>query len=260
MAMNEINQRGADETHARGMTYGLLAWAWRYPSVETVSILCELLRRCLGPDAFGFHDPKTSAALESASSFLSQNFCDVPDLEATYSELFGHAVRGACPLYELEYGQAEIVQQAGELADIAGFYGAFGLESMPGSMERVDHVAVECEFMSVLCAKQASGMLTSDSEMVDICYDAERTFLREHLARWLPAICRRVAKSDSNGFYGRLALVGTAFVAAECQVFGITPGPEYVELRCTDPDADTEIQCGPAPAEQLVPLTVGGLR
>ncbi len=259
MRILEENQSAANEARARGMMYALLAWGWRYPDEEAVSTLSALLHRCLCPSAANYLDSNTTKALESASTFLQQKSFDVPGMDTSFSELFGHAVRGSCPLYELEYGQAEIVQQAGELADIAGFYGAFGLENTQGSMERVDHVAVECEFMSVLCVKQATGILSGDLGLVDACCDAQRTFLRDHLARWLPALGSKVAKADGDGIYGHLARVSTAFLASECQTFGVTPGPDYLELRRVDPNADAEIQCGPAPAEQLVPLTVGGL-
>ena len=259
MRILEKDQGAADGARARGMMYALLAWAWRYPEEETLSTLIALLRRCLSPGSFSSFDSNTRTALESVSSLLRGPNSARISLHARYSELFGHAVRGSCPLYELEYGQAEIVQQAGELADIAGFYSAFGLENTQGSMERVDHVSVECEFMSVLCAKQATGALSNNSDLLDACCDAQRTFLRDHLARWLPALGSRVSKADGDGIYGHLARLGTAFLASECQAFGITPGPDYLELRSVDPSADTEIQCGPAPAEQLVPLTVGGL-
>lgn len=239
--------------------YALLAWAWRYPEEETRSTLIDLLRHGLSPGPAGAFNSDTRTALKSLSKLLRGPNSALISLHARYSELFGHAVRGSCPLYELEYGQAEIVQQAGELADIAGFYGAFGLENAPGSMERVDHVSVECEFMSVLCAKYATGVLSNGADLMDACFDGQRMFLHDHLARWFFAFCSRVAKADGDGVYGCCARLGAAFLAGECHEFGITTGPEYLELHRADPHADTEIQCGPPAEEQLVPLTVGGL-
>lgn len=259
MMILEEAQTAADEARARGMMYALMAWGWRYPDDESVATLTALLRQCSSEGAANRLEANTTRALGEFTAVLVEKSHTHLSLETGYSELFGHAVRGSCPLYELEYGQAEIVQQAGELADIAGFYGAFGLEGMQGSMERVDHVAVECEFMSVLCAKQATGVLSDNSELVDACWNAQRTFLRDHLAHWLPALGAKVAKTDGDGMYGHLARLCTAFLAAECQSFGITPGPDYLELRSVDPNADSEIQCVPASGEQLVPLTIGGL-
>jgi putative dimethyl sulfoxide reductase chaperone len=70
-----------------------------------------------------------------------------------------------------------------ELADIAGFYRAFGVEVTPGS-ERVDHIAAELEFLHLLAVKAAHAEHCGDSENAEICRDASAAFLRDHLARW----------------------------------------------------------------------------
>ena len=119
--------------------------------------------------------------------------------------------------------------------------------------------AVECEFMSVLCAKYAFGIMSQNEELTDACFDGQRTFLRDHLARWMPALCSRISKADGDGVYGHVAQLGTSFLASECEAFGVAAGPDYLELRSVDPNADTEIQCGPANGDRLVPLTIGGL-
>ncbi len=246
------------EARARSALYSLLAWGWRYPDEETVTTLRALRQRCDDPEILGGLDENTRNALELFARRLDNLEHRGEGLRQRYAELFGHAVRGACPLYELEYGQAEIVQQASELSDIAGFFTAFGLQSAETTAERVDHVAVECEFMCVLCAKYAAGSLSRSTELTDSCFDAQRSFLRDHLARWLPALCSRVSKADGEGTYGALARLAAAFVEWECHTFGIQAGPDYIELRAADSQADREIQCGPAAGQQLVPLTIGG--
>lgn len=50
-------------------------------------------------------------------------------LESAHAACFGHAVSKDCPPYEAEYGQAHIFEKTQTLADISGFYRAFGLES-----------------------------------------------------------------------------------------------------------------------------------
>ncbi len=188
------------------------------------------------------------------------------ELEQRYDGLFGHAVRGACPAYEMEYGRNEIIRQASDLADLAGFYRAFGLEIAPDATGRPDHIAAECEFMSALCSKEAHAYAQSDKDNADICVDAERAFLRDHLARWLPALAHRILEADGKGFFGALAQFADAFVQAECNHFDVHAGPQTLELRTPDPVLDTQISCGSAGCgdarsdEQLVQLgtdTVG---
>jgi putative dimethyl sulfoxide reductase chaperone len=253
----------ASVARIRGLIYAVLGWAWRYPDDDMMSTVEALVEAVL--DQYGEADdatllePAARTGLGNLSTVLRRSGFDSSQAMTDYALLFGHAVRGSCPLYELEYGQAEIVQQAGELADIAGFYTAFGLDHTTESMERVDHVSVECEFMSVLCAKEAQGILSNDPRLSEACGDAQRMFLRDHLARWLPALGENVTKSNPDGFYGSLARLSKAFLRSECQAFGITPGADYLELRKVDPGADSEIQCGPGGGSQLVPLTKGGL-
>ena len=175
---------------------------------------------------------------------------DQPELQDTYHRLFGHAVRGACPPYEMEYGQGEIVQQAPLLADITGFYAAFGLELPPAVHERADHVSVECEFMSVLATKEAWARDSGISEAVEVIHDAQARFLEDHLGRWLPALSRRMEEADPDGFYGELARYAASFIEEECTRFGIDVGPPLLDLRPADPAADATISCG---AEESCP-------
>jgi len=263
MPLESLDTPTVGEAQTRGGLYALLAATWRYPDEVNVSLLTDMTRRLSGdPDVLCPLDADTREALgRLAECLLTEG--DVGriegDMRASYAALFGHAVRGACPLYEQEYGHGEIVQQASELADIAGFYRAFGLEPNEAAMDRIDHVSVECEFMSVLCAKEAFGLQSENPELSDTSSDGQRAFLRDHLAQWLPAFCSRVSKAVSDGAHVRAAVLASTFLGAECRRFGITAGPTYLKLRPVDPQADVEINCGDAaPGDQLVPLTIEG--
>jgi TorA maturation chaperone TorD len=185
------------------------------------------------------------------------------ELQECYDGLFGHAVRGQCPTYEMEYGRNEIIRQASDLADLAGFYRAFGLEISGGANGRPDHIATECEFMSALCLKEAHAYSQGDKQNADICLDAQRTFLRDHLARWLPALAHRIREADPDGLFTALARFADTFVAAECGHFDVNAGPATLELKPPDPVLDTTISCSSTgcgdgqTGEQLVQL--GGL-
>lgn len=55
-------------------------------------------------------------------------FKDKGAFEQDYGRLLGHTVRSECPPYELEYRGSEVFQQSQTLADIMGFYRAFGFD------------------------------------------------------------------------------------------------------------------------------------
>lgn len=259
---------------ARGAVYGLISHGFQYPNRELINTLTDpacwsswphvLLRVDI---AVARQLDAVRAALQAETRGLSENSDAEPDnLQTTFNDLFGHAVRGTAPPYELEYGRSEIIQQASRLADVAGFYAAFGMEVDHRANDRGDHIAVECEFMNVLCAKEAHAIEYGDDNGLQICCKAQRDFLVDHVSRWLPAFAHRVQQSDAEGFYGALARFTEAFVAGECCRFGIRMAPQTLQLRPADPVLDTSISCGPAVVqpnrteEELVQLSVRGGR
>ncbi len=234
---------------ARGVAYGLVSNGFQYPDRDLIDSLRDPARWSSWPEALHrFYGTALAAShLDAVRASLGAEVeaaAKPIELQETFNRLFGHAVRGRCPPYELEYGGSEIIQQASGLADIAGFYSAFGMEVSRDADDRADHVAIECEFMSVLCAKEAHASEKSEADHVDICVKAQRSFLKDHLACWLPAFAHRVAQADPDGFYGALARFASALLAAESDRFEITVGPDTLKLRPADPVLDTSISCG----------------
>jgi TorA maturation chaperone TorD len=110
-----------------------------------------------------------------------------------------------------------------EMADVAGFYRAFGVEVEPGG-ERPDHVTAELEFMNLLAVKEAIALQEEgEGEHAQICRDASRAFLRDHLARWAPRLGDCLAAADIHPVYstaGRLLGGLTAFDAEQIDAAG----------------------------------------
>ena len=235
---------------ARSIAYGLLANAFRYPDRELVDTLLDPQRWSDWPALIRRIDATAAEELEAVRDrwveAKGRRTADGDDdFQGAYVRLFGHAVRGACPLYELEYGHGEIIQQSSILADITGFYTAFGMELVSGGNERPDHVSVECEFMSILAAKEAHAMShEEDAEAHGTLNEAQRAFLEDHLAKWLPSLGRRITEAQPQGFYGGIARFAEAFVLSECRRLDAVGGSRLLELRPPDPTRDATIDCG----------------
>ncbi len=264
-----------EAAQARHAAYALISLGFQYPDREFVEALCDPARWSSWPEVLcASCAPSPGRALDTvrasahgiAGALSGHPDGDCLELQDTFNKLFGHAVRGKCPPYELEYGRSEIIQQASILADVAGFYAAFGMELADDAHDRPDHVTVETEFMSLLCAKEAYAIATDDAEHRKICETAQRNFLRDHLACWLSSFAYRVIQADPPGFYGSLAGFAEALVAAECDRFDITMGPQTLELRPADPRLDTTISCGPVEGgsnggeDDVVPLCIDSPR
>lgn len=244
--LTDEDTRSQEQADVRSGVYGFLAAALRYPDREALVLLHEPGRWSGWSETLARFDAGLGKLLGDVRSRLpsDQDDAQLADLQESHVVLFGHAVRGTCPPYELEYERGDIPQKSNELADIAGFYNAFGMEMDANAHERADHVAVQCEFMSVLALKEAHALETDNTDAQQVVSDAQRSFLTDHAGRWMPAVASRLTKADPEGFYGRLGRFFGEFIASECDRFEVRSGPQLLELRPIDPERDANIECG----------------
>jgi DMSO reductase family type II enzyme chaperone len=166
------------------------------------------------------------------------------DLDTLQSE-YSHSIGLTGPLcYETEYGLPHEFRHSQELADIAGFYNAFGF-SIGGTVhERPDHLSVELEFLYILSLKEAYAIQKGMSEQAEICIDAQRKFLHDHIGHWINWFAASLANLHPNSRYAALAQVAVTCVNAdmarlgvqieERQLAKVRPTPLGPELSCQD--------------------------
>lgn len=155
------------------------------------------------------------------------------EVERAWQSTFGLTDGGPLSLCESEYGMAHIFQKTDTLADISGFYRAFGLERADGA-ERPDHLSAEFEFLAFLAAKQTHAWTSGNSKLAEISRDAERRFLSEHTARFCIGLFKKM--EAAGNLYAAVARTGlSAFdwllsqhgLAADDQLSPTLPaGPE----------------------------------
>lgn len=170
----------------------------------------------LGP---GEEDPRSLALTDFFAAFD----IDQPTLEVTHRQLFGlTAISPRCPPCEIEYEpNPDICYRAQRLADIGGFYRAFGLQVSSRAAERLDHVTIEAEFLYVLLAKEAAALDAGNHEGAVVCREARRKFFQEHLGWWLPAFAHLVSRLAPAGYYRQLTRLTAALCAAERVSLGL---------------------------------------
>ena len=217
----------AETAIRRAQVYRFLADALHYPSDDwtqdaplVANILCEL--NVLVPA-------------------VGQWTLDVERLQAEHRRAFG--LSGSL-CYETEYGLPHEYRLSQELADIAGFYRAFGFENGGTVRERPDHVGAELEFMYALALKEAYALTSHRREQAETCADAQRKFLQDHLALWIGLFAESLAQNATEGPYVALARFAAAFVKADAERLGVTPEqrnplallptPLGPELSCDD--------------------------
>lgn len=146
-------------------------------------------------------------------------------LNSEYEQAFGLLVTTACPPYETEYIDGKLsFQRSAELADIAGFYRAFGMDA---AADRPDHIAIELEFMAVLINLECRA---ETADQFEIARQAQMTFVREHLSWWVPTFARLLVKEVPDRCLASVAQLLCALLPAEREWLGVT-----ARLMCAQP-------------------------
>lgn len=214
--MNEVNSRLV----ARSAIYRILSLGFSYPEREILDFLGEGLAGKLKealqllPETYRESLAPGVKDLESAQAFTDE-------LEGEYERLFRTELLSTP--YETEYDPMRSVRKGQELADILGFYRAFGLAPSERRKELPDHIAVELEFMSLLLQKEAYAGLNGWSEKVEVSIDAQRKFLRDHLGAWVFTFCDRVEENSRLDLYLSLAGLLRKFMELELRELGVEP-------------------------------------
>ncbi len=177
----------------------------------------------------------------------------IQEIEREWQASFALTDGGPLSLCETEYGMAHIFQKSNTLADIAGFYKAFGLERAAGS-ERPDHLSIEFEFLGFLAAKQYHALNERRTELAEVSRAAEHLFLSEHVGQFCIGLFKRMAdaghgwpsvernmdvnRSTRDGFYAAVARTGIAafdWILAEHAISPIDQLPPMPRIGPDEP-------------------------
>lgn len=151
-----------------------------------------------------------------------------------YERLFAHRNTILCPIYEAEYDSHRATSQPSTLADIMGFYRAFGVEVAIG--DRPDHLAIELEFMSLLSLKEALALSEELHEQAEICRSAQRQFLTDHLGRWVGVFVKTLLRHCKLPYFVLSGQVLRKFVSSDCKYVGAQPLVILSRSEIPDPD------------------------
>lgn len=202
---------GLETLVTRVVGYSLLAHGFAYPDASAVAALQE--------------------AAAAAAPFLAGSplhelvgralVSDIEELLPTHTHLFTLSSSPDTPTFETAYFSSDPTQQTNRMADIAGFYRAFGVDA-GGTGFRPDDISVELEFMSYLYRKQIYATEHLGAPRVAQTKKAQRMFLGEHLGRWAPELGRRVALSAGGSeFYRALGAGLDDWICAEAEAMNL---------------------------------------
>ncbi|MHA2620764.1 MAG: TorD/DmsD family molecular chaperone [bacterium JZ-2024 1] len=123
---------------------------------------------------------------ESTQTALDPHCHDLMEQQMAYLKSFKYVSP-----YESEYTQSQALLRTDNIADVAGFYRAFGFMVKEGG-DRPDHLSAELQFMAILALKEMAACERGDEDAANICREAQKKFLAEHLGPFLPVFEERL--------------------------------------------------------------------
>lgn len=203
----------------KAFLYRFLSLAFEYPGEETLKTLKEALDdlslclKSLGID-FDINAMKTCLQDYEREERLL-------DLQCEWSSIFITSLK--VPNWETAYELEKAGRKAHELADIEGFYRAFGLEVKQGY--EPDGLIPQLEFLSLLLLKKVHA---DEVEKKEIAGKGYEDFFREHLGRWYRLFCQLVEGETQEEYYRLMSKLMRSFLDRERQeIKGILDITEY---------------------------------
>lgn len=171
---------------------------------------------------------------------LSTKEIEFDDVRSEYIDIFDRG-RTENSLYETEYGRERAMVKTNELADLSGFYKAFGLDndSQDVISEMADHVSVELEFYAFLLLKQIYLDENKIEEGSEVVFEGRKNFMRDHLGRFASSIQNRPAVIESE-IYSPVFKWLSDLVDTECEYLDVKP--EKVDWIYGQSEPET-VQC-----------------
>lgn len=223
-----------------------LARAFAPPSEDGLRALEEVAP--LGQElaaAAGVTDP-AELAQDLAAAAAAARRDGVAAWQGEHERLF--ACNVLCPIHETGYIRRD---KGHVLADLAGFYRAFGVALRGEAAERQDHLVAELEFAAALLVLLARAEAEGRGEDALVTRDALRAFCDDHLGEWVLGFARRLEDTCRLEVHARLARALAHAWASFARAHGYDDAPGR-RLPVVEDDPGTPYECdmGGGPCEE----------
>jgi TorA maturation chaperone TorD len=243
------NKQDYRESLAAAALYRLVALGAAYPDRTLINAMGGAILGVLGAASDGAISPAFAPTLRA----LHRSWRAMPArlLAEEYSRLFLGA--GLVPLREGGYGDGlRFAGQPFDIADLNGFYLAFGFELAQTAPSPPDHLGTEIEFVSLLHLKKAVALRNGQLRSTMIVDQAMAHFLEDHLGRWTAAFEAALQEANGAAPYALLATLLRKAIAADSTRLGVKPRPAR-RGTARDPLEGDRFVCplaGPDPAKE----------
>ncbi|GEM_PF-4102609 len=187
----------------RALIYKLVSVGFLYPDEEWQKRMSGLIREFYQMENHS-HTLDFENNITGINKILLSFSVDKKVLEELQAEHF--RLFGPDPLCPLEISHwtkgSNIFMQPRQMAEMAGFYKAFGLD-MSENLE-VDNLSVAFEFLSYLCLKLLNALNKCDDDNAEITEKAIDSFRIEFVLPGLKNFVESIKTNSKTGFYKEL--------------------------------------------------------
>lgn len=199
---------------SRSQTYGLLSRLFRSEADEDLLIQMRMMKF---PKATG--NNLVDEGYELLYKYLRGTWADsVTELAIDYVRTFiGHGVNGfsaAYPFESVHTSERRLLMQEAR-AEVLAIYRANNLKRGAKWSEGEDHIAVEFEFMQIMCERTNDALRNNNEEGAAKALLTQYSFLMDHLLNWVPMLVADMEQYARTGFYQGLAKLTMGFICTD---------------------------------------------
>ena len=206
----------------RARTYGLLARIFR---VEVDGKFLEELRHLKFPTSTG--NEHVDYGYRTMYNYLKGTWEDtLLDLARDYARTFiGHGNNGRSAAYPFESVHTSekrlLMQDARD--EVLAVYRANLLKKGEEWNDCEDHIALELEFMQVMCGRTAKALKEGKEDEAVEMLKTQRAFVGQHLANWVPMFVSDIKYFSQTDLYIGAGELLLGFVQTEVEALDDLP-------------------------------------
>ena len=190
------------------------------PRMEAFRLLsaCYILPDTGVPDTLDDLQGHLANTSESAANFVRrmrqeiENDPNVEALKIDFAKLFVGPYKLLAAPYGSVYLDSERTMMGDSTLDVKNRYREAGLDTAKNFKDAPDHIMAELEFMYYLIFKEIEALSNSDIEMAIGCIQKQKSFLEDHLLRWVPEFTGNIIEHAETAFYQNLAKATETFL------------------------------------------------
>lgn len=189
----------------RSTLYGAMSALFSDPESEKFAmLLTPNIQGCILDACFQLEELENFEETSISKSFqmliAKLDVSKKENIRNEFVNVFGHTLAKQIAPYALEHlKNSDVFFRTQKLADLNGFYKAFGMEVE--SIERADHISTQTEFLSYLLLKERLAERDGLMEEMGVCQNAFEEFQKDHFLDWAGMFAENLSDKIESDFY-----------------------------------------------------------